>query len=69
MEYCDCKYDVVDQSDALILITEWPEFRSPDFQLIKNKLNSSIIFDGRNQFDASLMKKIGFEYHQIGKRA
>ena len=69
LEYCDCKYDVADQSDALILITEWPEFRSPDFQLIKNKLNSSIIFDGRNQFDASLMKKIGFEYHQIGKRA
>ena len=60
------KYKASKSADALILLTEWPEFRSPDFQLLKEKLNSAIIFDGRNQFDRYQMKKLGFEYHQIG---
>ena len=56
-------------ADALVLLTEWKDFHSPDFDKIKESMNMPVIFDGRNQFDASLMKKIGFEYHQIGKRA
>ena len=65
--YCNNKYDVLDDSVALILITEWPEFRSPDFDLIKSKLRNPIIFDGRNQYSGQKMKKLGFEYYQIGK--
>ena len=65
--YCDDKYDVLDNSDGLILITEWPEFRSPDFMLIKDKLRKPIIFDGRNQYNLEDLGQIGFEYYQIGK--
>lgn len=64
LEFCDDKYSAVDSSDALILATEWREFRSPDFKQIANRLKNPIIFDGRNiwrHFDLS-----GFEYHQIG---
>ena len=59
-------FDVLDNSIALILITEWPEFRSIDFNIIKNKLKSAIIFDGRNQYRKRDMKKNGIEYLCIG---
>ena len=65
--YCENKYDALDNSDGLILITEWPEFRSPDFAMIKNKLKTPIIFDGRNQYNVEELEQIGFEYYQIGK--
>jgi len=68
IEYCSNKIDVLDKSDALILLTEWPEFRSPDFNKVGSMLKNKIIFDGRNQFDKEDMKKSGFEYHQIGVR-
>ena len=68
IEYCSSKMDVLNKSDALILLTEWPEFRSPDFNKIGLMLKNKIIFDGRNQFDKDYMKKNGFEYHQIGVR-
>ena len=61
------QYDALDNSDGLILITEWPEFRSPDFAMIKNKLKTPIIFDGRNQYIVEELEQIGFEYYQIGK--
>ena len=66
IKYCKNKMNVLENSDALILLTEWPEFRSPNFKSIKDKLENPIIFDGRNQFDKHDMKKTGFEYHQIG---
>jgi UDPglucose 6-dehydrogenase len=65
--YCEDKYDVLDNSDGLILITEWPEFRSPDFAMIKDKLKMPIIFDGRNQYNAEELEQTGFEYYQIGR--
>ena len=65
--YTDTKYDVLVNSEALILLTEWKEFRSPNFDLIKSKLNTPIIFDGRNQYNSSHLKELGFEYYQIGK--
>ena len=67
IEYLDSKYDVLKDSDALVLITEWKEFRSPDFELIKNQLKSPVIFDGRNQYNAFYLEKKGIEYFQIGK--
>lgn len=66
VHYFDSKYDVLLEADALILITEWKEFRSPDFEEIKKRLKSPIIFDGRNQYNKAKLENIGFEYHQIG---
>jgi UDPglucose 6-dehydrogenase len=61
-------YDVLDGADALLLLTEWPQFQEPDFGLIGSKLKSKLIFDGRNVYHPSLLKKHGFEYHCIGNR-
>ena len=69
IEYCKSKYDALDDADALILATEWKEFRSPDFDEIKKRLKTPIIFDGRNQYDAILLDKTGIEYHQIGVKS
>jgi len=64
--YVDSKYEALKDADALILITEWQEFRSPDFDEMKKLLKSQIFFDGRNQFDKKRMAELGFEYFQIG---
>ncbi len=67
VEYCDSSYETIEGADFLIIATEWPEFRTPDFQKIKDKLKESVIFDGRNLFDLALMKKHGFTYYSIGR--
>ena len=64
--YCKKNVDVLNNSDALILLTEWQEFRSPSLNLLKLKLKQPIIFDGRNQYNKSELNKSGFEYYQIG---
>ena len=65
--YLNSKYDVLKDSDALILLTEWKEFRSPDFDKMKTYLKTPIIFDGRNQYNTFDLDKKGYEHHQIGK--
>ncbi len=65
IEFCENRYSALDNSDALILITEWKEFRNPDFDLLAEKLNHKIIFDGRNIYDKKIENK-GFELYQIG---
>jgi len=67
IEYVTSKYEVLKDASALILLTEWKEFRSPDFEEIKNQLKKPIIFDGRNQYNAFNLEEKGFEYYQIGK--
>lgn len=67
ISYVNAKYDVLKEADALILLTEWKEFRSPDFEEIKQQLKLPIIFDGRNQYNAFNLEEKGFEYYQIGK--
>ena len=66
--YVTSKYEVLIDSDALVLLTEWKEFRSPDFEVLKNQMKNSIIFDGRNQYIAYDLENNGFEYYQIGKK-
>ncbi len=66
--YFDSKYEALKNADALILLTEWKEFRSPDFEEIKQQLKNPIIFDGRNQYNAFNLENKGFEYYQIGKK-
>ena len=65
IEFTNRRYDAIDGSDALILITEWKEFRNPDLKLLKERMNRSIIFDGRNIYDKKIENK-GFELYQIG---
>ncbi|WP_420552512.1 UDP-glucose dehydrogenase family protein [Tenacibaculum aiptasiae] len=65
--YMKAKYEVLQGADALILLTEWKEFRSPDFEEIKKQLNYPIVFDGRNQYNVFNIEEKGFEYYQIGK--
>ncbi len=54
-------------ADALLILTEWREFKSPDFEQIKSLLKQPIVFDGRNLYEPALMKELGFEYHGIGR--
>ncbi len=68
VSYCDSKYEAVKDSDALILVTEWKEFRSPDFYEIRKLLRTPVIFDGRNQYEAKTVRKYGLDYYQIGVR-
>ena len=65
--YVESKYDVLKDSDALVLLTEWKEFRSPDFEEIKTQLKTPVIFDGRNQYIAYGLENKGLEYYRIGK--
>ena len=66
VNYCDDKYEALKNANALLLLTEWKEFRSPDFDIIKENLNQAIIFDGRNQYNALQLEKEGIVYYQIG---
>lgn len=67
INYFEDKYSLLENSDAIVLVTEWKEFRSPDFNKMKSLLNDCVIFDGRNQYKNSYMKKIGFKYYAVGK--
>jgi len=67
IEYVTSKYEVLNNADALVLLTEWKEFRSPDFEEMKLQLKNPVIFDGRNQYNAFNLDEKGFEYIQIGK--
>ncbi len=60
-------YEILNGADALVIFTDWQEFRNPDFELIAKKLNKPVIFDGRNLYDPGYVKKLGIEYHCIGR--
>jgi UDPglucose 6-dehydrogenase len=66
VNYLEDKYSALEGVDALILVTEWKEFRSPDFKLIKDKMKGNIFIDGRNQFKKEYIISKGLEYFQIG---
>jgi UDPglucose 6-dehydrogenase len=63
----DQPMDALDGCDALVIVTEWKAFRSPDFDLLKQKLKSPIIFDGRNLYEPQAMQELGFEYQGLGR--
>ena len=68
IKYASSEYDTLDAADALLIFTEWNEFRNPDFEELKLKLNSPVIFDGRNIFTPDKMKELGFTYYSIGRQ-
>ncbi len=61
-------YDALAGADALVILTDWQEFRNPDFEVIAAKLKKPVIFDGRNLYDPDMVKKAGFEYYSIGRK-
>ncbi|MDD5328195.1 MAG: UDP-glucose/GDP-mannose dehydrogenase family protein [Phycisphaerae bacterium] len=61
-------YDTLDNADALVIFTEWQEFRNPDFEVIKTKLKKPVVFDGRNLYDPDVVKKAGIQYYSIGRK-
>jgi len=65
--YADAPLSALDGADALLIVTEWKEFRSPDFGTIKERLKQPLIFDGRNLYDPALVKQSGLEYYSIGR--
>jgi len=68
IDYADNQYDALQDADALIIATEWNEFRTPDFPKIAAMLKNKAIFDGRNLFDLTAMEDLGFHYESVGRR-
>lgn len=66
ISYSTDMYATLNKADALLIVTEWPEFRVPDFDEMNKRLNNKLIFDGRNVFDYTDMKKLGYAYYCIG---
>ncbi|MEM0938170.1 MAG: UDP-glucose/GDP-mannose dehydrogenase family protein [Bacteroidota bacterium] len=62
------EYEALEDADALMIMTEWPIFRTPEFDRIKEGLKNHVIFDGRNLYELGLMEELGFEYHSIGRK-
>ena len=67
LKYCAKARETLEGADALAIVTEWKEFRSPDFDNLKKQLKSPVIFDGRNLYDPALMQKLGITYYAIGR--
>jgi UDPglucose 6-dehydrogenase len=65
--YCDDQYETLKDVDALVLVTEWNEFRRPDFKRIKSVMKQPVVYDGRNVFNPDRMRAMGFEYAGIGR--
>ncbi len=69
LEYAESSYGALQGAEALIVVTEWNEFRKPDFGLMKNLMRKPVIFDGRNIYDPEKIRQRGFLYHSIGRRS
>jgi UDPglucose 6-dehydrogenase len=65
--YCDRPYGAVEGADGLVIVTEWQEFRNPDFEVIRRLLKEPVIFDGRNIYEPRVMEVAGFTYYGIGR--
>ena len=65
--YCERNYDALEGADALLVLTEWKPYRTPDFRRMRELLKEPVVFDGRNLFDPGRMKALGFEYVGIGR--
>jgi UDPglucose 6-dehydrogenase len=66
--YAESQYECLENADALIIATEWNEFRTPDFAKIETSLKNKVIFDGRNVYDNNAMMDLGFHYESVGRK-
>jgi len=69
IDFAESQYDALENADALIIATEWSEFRTPEFEKISSMLKNKVIFDGRNVYDRAQMKELGFFYESVGREA
>ena len=69
IKFAETQYEALEKADALLIATEWNEFRTPDFNKIGQLLNSKVIFDGRNLFDIATMEQLGYHYQSIGRKS
>jgi UDPglucose 6-dehydrogenase len=69
IQFCNNPYDCAEGADAIFIATEWPEFRTPDFERLNATLKSRVIFDGRNVYELDVMKEQGYTYFSIGREA
>jgi UDPglucose 6-dehydrogenase len=67
VKYAASQYEAIQGADALMIMTEWPEFRTPDFEKLSSGLKTKVIFDGRNLYELKDMSKLGFDYFSIGR--
>jgi len=67
VELCKDPYEVANGSDALIVVTEWNEFKQLDLEKVKDSMKSPVVYDGRNIYDPTLMREMGFKYRAIGR--
>ena len=65
--YCRKSYEACEGADALVLVTEWNEFREPDFDRIKKLLRRPVVFDGRNIYNPQMLRELGFAYFGVGR--
>ena len=68
ISYCVDEYHAAENADAIFVMTEWPIFRTPDFEQLSAKLNAKVIFDGRNLYDPEAMAELGYSYYSIGRK-
>jgi len=68
IEYGKDEYETLIDADALLLVTEWPEFRSPNFAVVSKLMKEKVVFDGRNIYDAKELEEKGFAYYGIGTK-
>lgn len=67
IQYCSTPYEAAEGADAIFIATEWPEFRTPDFEKLSSIVKAKVIFDGRNLYDLTQMKELGYTYYSIGR--
>ncbi|RXK52507.1 UDP-glucose dehydrogenase family protein [Aquirufa rosea] len=68
IQFCKNPYEALEDADALMIVTEWPQFRTPDFDKMDSLLKNKVIFDGRNLYELSQMKELGYTYYSIGRQ-
>jgi UDPglucose 6-dehydrogenase len=68
LHYCDRPYGALEGADGLVIVTEWQEFRNPDFEIMRRLLRERVIFDGRNLYDPKVPTSFGFTYYSIGRK-
>src|SRR5690606_11811130 len=68
IQYAATPYEAAEGADAIFIATEWPEFRTPDFEKISSLVKNKVIFDGRNLYDLDFMKELGYVYYSIGRK-
>ena len=69
VKLCRTRYEAVADADGLVILTEWNEFRTPNFQRLRTTMKEPVIFDGRNLYDPAYLAGLGFVYHSIGRPA